>query len=101
MRKIIILTVVFILLTSTAIAENLYPLVTAVIEINKEDNTVISIDFNGNEWQFEGVQDWILGDIANFLMFDNYTDEIEDDKILCVYYDGYFSAEALEEWMYH
>lgn len=76
---------------ATAPVEELkfYPMTTVVVELEEENDTVVCADFNGNEWGFEGIEDWLVGDIASLIMCDNGTPEIEDDIICSVRYDGY------------
>lgn len=69
---------------------NLYPMTTVVTELNQEKDEVICIDFNGNEWVFDGVEDWLVGDIASMIIDDCGTTDIHDDKIVSVKYDGWF-----------
>ena len=50
---------------------------------------VVCLDFNGNEWIFEGAEDWCIHDFASLLMWDNETENIEDDIIINAFYSGY------------
>lgn len=78
------------MLTSpTYIANDLYALSTTVIDVDTIANIVTCVDFNGNEWQFTGAEDWTVDDIAALVMFDNGTPEIEDDKIITATYCGW------------
>jgi len=53
-----------------------------------ENDTVIVMDGAGNEWAFNGAEDWEIGDIAALLMKDMNTQEIYDDEIVSVRYCG-------------
>ena len=76
------------MLTSpTYTASDLYGLTTVITDIT--DDTVTCIDFNGNEWQFTGAEDWAVDDIAALVMFNNGTPEIEDDEIITATYSGW------------
>lgn len=75
-------------IVTTATAE-IYPQAFLVIEVDYSNDIVIMIDFNGNEWIIEGVEDWIEGDIASAIMNDNDTLEIFDDSIISLRYSGY------------
>ena len=44
------------------------------------------------QWQFKGVEDWGIGDVCSCIMSDNGTELIDDDKIVKVKYDGWFSG---------
>ena len=65
-----------------------YPLNTVVQEINKETDTVTCADYNGNLWEFYGVEDWQEGDFATMIMDTCGTTNIFDDEIVKVEYNG-------------
>lgn len=69
----------------------LYPQTMKVIEI--EDNIVTIQDYNGFIYEFEGAEDWEVGDICSCIMNDNGTPKIYDDEIVSIRYAGTF-----EEW---
>lgn len=66
-----------------------YPVCAVVCEIDQQNNIVTVEDFNGNLWQFEGCEDWREGDICAMIMNDNSTEEIYDDTIEMVAYNGW------------
>ena len=66
-----------------------YPTTMIVNELDYDENMVICIDFNGNEWAFEEIEDWCIGDIASMIMDDMGTESIYDDTIIMVRYSGY------------
>lgn len=68
--------------------ENLYPLSGIVTETDYNSDTVTITDCAGMTWQFYGVEDWAVGDIAACIMDDNGTELIFDDEIVKVYYAG-------------
>ena len=68
--------------------DSLYPKTTIVAEIDEENNLVICEDYEGEAWVFEGVEDWQEGDFATLLMDDNDTEEIFDDEIVKIEYNG-------------
>jgi antirestriction protein len=72
-------------------AEN-YALTTIVISLDYENDLVQCEDFNGNLWEFEGCEDWVIGDIASLLMNDRGTEKIYDDTIIDARYSGYFEG---------
>lgn len=69
-----------------------YALTTIVVELDAENDVVTCKDFNGNLWEFEGCEDWAIGDIASLLMSDRGTEKIYDDTIISARYNGYFEG---------
>jgi len=72
--------------------KNPYALTTVVVELDAENDVVTCKDFNGNLWEFEGCEDWAIGDIASLLMSDRGTEKIYDDTIISARYNGYFEG---------
>jgi hypothetical protein len=68
--------------------KHLYPLSTVVDRIDKENDVVSCVDYNGNVWEFTGIAEWREGDFATFLMNDKGTRECEDDEIVKIEYNG-------------
>ena len=65
---------------------------TAIIcEINDSEDIVYLIDSVGYVWTFEGVEDWIVGDIVSFTLWDknNTPETICDDEIINIGYSGW------------
>ena len=95
MKKIIALVlslVVLALFCSVAYGldlDRLYPSCGVVVEINYTDDYIIIEDFTGNCWEWSGVEDWAVGDIASMIMDDNNTEQIFDDSILDICYSGF------------
>lgn len=89
MKKFVAIVILFILLTVSASAE-IYPQVFVVGDI--EDDTLILIDCNENEWLWEGVEDYDIGDIVAAIMDDNNTTTIYDDAIVTLRYAGYMEG---------
>ena len=75
--------------------DRVYSLSTVVTAINKSEDTVTVTDFNGNDWQFTGVEDWFIGDICALTMDNMATDEIFDDEIINCKYCGWIGDEAV------
>ena len=97
MKKAIILGVsvgIIILLLAFIPTSETYGLTTVVVDVSKANDKVTCQDCNGNLWQFEGVEDWCINDIATFIMDDMGTEEINDDTIVSVKYNGWF-----EDWL--
>lgn len=70
-----------------------YILVGVVVEFDFENDLVIVEDCTGEQWAFEGIEDWWYNDLAGMLMDDNGTKIIYDDIILLVTYCG-----NIEQW---
>ena len=92
MKKILAVVLLACLLPSIACATNynvidMYALTTMIVEVNND--YVVCLDFTGNEWIFDNVDDWSIGDIASLLMWNNGTDIIEDDVIVQAFYGGH------------
>ena len=64
-----------------------YPQTMVVVGI--ENDTVIIEDFNGFQFQFDGAEDWMVGDICSCIMRTNGTETIVDDEIVDTRYSGY------------
>jgi hypothetical protein len=60
---------------------------TVVSEV--KDDVVTITDANGNDWQFNGAEDWLEGDVCTITFCDNGTETIYDDVIVNTKYDGY------------
>lgn len=74
--------------TTTEI-EHYYAATFKIIDLEHESNTIVFIDANGNIWEYEGIEDWELGDTASVLMLDNGTTNIYDDKIVSMRYSSW------------
>lgn len=69
-----------------------YGMCAVVINTSRYNDTVTIRDFNGNLWQFKGVEDWGIDDVCACIMDDNGTREIKDDTIVSVRYSGWVSG---------
>lgn len=69
-----------------------YPKTTVVKETRTETDEVICVDFNGFEWAFKGIDEWMVGDYCSMIMYDNCTDIIFDDVIISCHYDGWLNG---------
>lgn len=69
--------------------EQYYALVGVVVELDTHENVVCVEDFNGNIWGFDGCEDWAIGDIAGMVMDTMGTENIYDDEIINVTYNGW------------
>jgi len=94
MKKFIAIIALFAMVVafSTARAE-IYPQTFFVNDIDRAQNMLILIDFNGNEWLWSDIEDYEKGDIIAAIMEDNGTEIIYDDIIINIRYSGY-----IENW---
>jgi len=79
----------FMLITVYIKQNRLYPHTALVIDINVELDRVTVTDNNGEEWAFNGVDDWETGDIVSMIMDNMGTTKIYDDEIIKVKYSGH------------
>ena len=61
------------------------------VEVETEKKYCLTLeDFNGDAWGYISEDgDWLEGDIVSLIMCDNGTEEIKDDIIVYVKYNGY------------
>ena len=87
---IAIVAAMFVIISECGIAytqsNNIYPTVFEVVEIDESEDIIYLVDVNGNEWIWEGVEDWQVSDIAAATMDTNGTDNIYDDTIINLKY---------------
>lgn len=95
-RSLITLTALITLVTGSATAKaaapqsSIYPDAMVVDEIDRAADVVYIKTCAGLVYSFEGVEDWMIGDLAAVIMDDNGTpDNVKDDIILTVKYAGY------------
>ena len=67
---------------TTTPSNNYYALSTTVTDVDYESDTVTVTDHNGNEWQFSGCEDWMIGDGCALVMNNMGTEIIYDDEIV-------------------
>lgn len=89
MKKLITIVALLALVTIGASAE-IYPQAFVVGDI--EDDTLVLVDSNENEWIWEGIEDYAIGDIVAAIMDDNDTTIIYDDMIIMIRYAGYMEG---------
>lgn len=87
-----IIVAIAIIMGIAACAE-IYPQTFMVDTINYEQDFMVLVDFNGNEWIWEGVEDFNCGDIVAAIMEEHGTPTIYDDEIVMIRYAGY-----MEDW---
>ena len=69
-----------------------YPQTFVVIDTDYTNDVLVMMDFNGNVWEWEGVEDWDCGDVGSAIMEDNDTPIIYDDAIIDILYTGLFDG---------
>lgn len=77
--------------------EDIYPETAIITETNQEADIVTVQTFNGNLFQFYGIEDYQAGDIVSMIMDSNKTEAVNDDIILSVKYSGYIPETTPEE----
>lgn len=71
-------------------SHNYYPATGVVTELETETDSVIYTDFNGNLWDFPGIEDWCEGDRVALIMDNMGTPEsIYDDQPVVWRYCGW------------
>jgi len=68
---------------------NIYPTTMVVTDINYQEDYITLTDCNGESWEWSGVEDWQVNDMASCLLSDNGTHNIYDDQILEIRYCGF------------
>lgn len=71
-----------------SISNHTYGMLAVVTDLDLIEDLVSVSNWNGDVWQFYGVDDWCVGDLVVLVMHDNSTkDSIYDDIILSAYYE--------------
>lgn len=66
-----------------------YPRVAVVDNVDRETDIVVFVDSVGFAWEWEGAEDWEVGDTAALLMDDADTEIIFDDIIVKAHYSSF------------
>lgn len=69
--------------------ECVYPTCGIVVTVDYAKDIIIIEDFTGNQWVWEGAEDWAKGDIVAMIVGDCDTFSIYDDVILDIRYCGW------------
>ena len=75
----------------------MYPKTLVATEINITRDVVVCEDYNGNVWEFDGTEDWEVGDIVSAVMWNAGTEIIYDDEFIMCRYGGNVIAKG-KEW---
>lgn len=79
------------LVFALANAKIIYPMAYIVTDINNAENTVTISDANGFTYEFEGVEDYMVGDIVACIMYSGEDEHIFDDEIVYHRYAGHIT----------
>lgn len=77
------------LLTSITMSLGLYPTTCQITNLDRTTDIVTMTTATGYEYQFYGCDDYDNGDLVSVIMFNNHTDNITDDAVICVHYAGF------------
>ncbi len=97
-KKILLVYVIgiaILVLQCVVFPDRTYTLNTIVVDVNYDADIVSCVDECGNEWQFDGCEDWLVNDVCILTMNDKGTAEIEDDEILEVKYNGWVEQKIV------
>lgn len=81
--------VAFAIFMGVVACAEIYPQTFVVDLVNHEQDFMVLVDFNGNEWIYDGVEDFNCGDIVATIMEERGTPTIYDDAIVIIQYAGY------------
>ena len=70
------------LVFALANAKIIYPRAYIVIDVNDAENVVTISDVNGFIYKFEGVEDYVMGDMVSCIMYSGTDNDIFDDEII-------------------
>lgn len=98
MKKLVMMMMVVVMMVMgcTAFAQEVehehYQMMTVVLAVDYCFDRVICLDMEGNEWEFEGTEDWFEGDFCVFEMCPCNEAGIYDDEIVSTTYVGFMEA---------
>lgn len=72
---------------------NLYPKSGTVIYVDKDGDVILIEDLAGHRWIYGGAEDWLEGDMVSMIMNSNGTEQIKDDEIIKIQYEGWREGE--------
>lgn len=73
--------------------EDIYPETAVVCDVDYKQDIVTVETKGGFQYQFYGVEDWMVDDVVSLLMKKNETESIRDDEIVMVTYSGFCYAQ--------
>lgn len=87
---ILSLLISLIITVNSGVCDMFYPDTGYVTNLSTTDDIVYYEDFEGCEWSFYGVEDWMIDDQISVIMFNNFTPNyIYDDVIISARYTGW------------
>ena len=86
----------FALIPAVAPAKNdVYPIAMVVVDLDYDNDIVTCQTITGLLYSFYGCEDWQHGDIAAMIMDTMGTENVRDDEILSIKYDGWLNGWEL------
>ena len=92
MKKIFYFLICFILISLIVVfsIRNFYYAQEFIVTETDYENDIVTIETStGFQYQFQGVEDWFVGDHCICLMFNSFTKIITDDIIINTRYCGF------------
>ena len=77
------------LITSLTMTLGLYPTTCKIVNLDRVNDIVTMQTSTGIEYQFDGCEDYDTNDLVSVIMFNNGTDSVLDDAVICVHYSGF------------
>ena len=66
-----------------------YSTIGRVVGYDSPSDTLYIKSDDGNLWEYDGIEDWLIDDLCSMVFCDNGTEEIEDDEVVYIRYIGY------------
>lgn len=92
MKKLILLAMVITALLCQSALADTYPTLFVVTEVDEVSDSMLMVDFNGQLWEWYGIEDTFPDDMIAAIMDDCGTDEVYDDEIAAIRYCGWLDA---------
>ena len=92
MKRVVVAVVVMMAMVCASACAEIYPELYLVTEVSHEHDIVVLVDGRGEEWIWEGAEDWFPGDIAVGIVEDWNTPDLYDDEILILHYRVMFES---------
>ena len=77
------------LITSLTMSLGLYPTTCKVVNLDRVNDIVTMQTSTGIQYDFYGCEDYDENDLVSVIMFNNGTDSVLDDAVICVHYAGF------------
>lgn len=66
-----------------------YSTIGRVVGFDRDSDTIYIETTDGNIWEYEEIQDWMIDDLCSMVFCDNGTSEVYDDEVVYMRYIGY------------